>query len=145
MGRHERSPSCIIEARVPAPSPLVERWKVVQRAQPQRLEEGHRGAIDCRTAWRVRASALFDQALVEEGAHHVVTVDAANALDLRTRDRLTVRHDGQRLQRCRREPGALRDAEETRHQPSMLRSGGELYARAQALETRPMPSLGVVL
>ena len=57
---------------------------------------------------RVRPPELADESAVQEAAHDMARVDAADALDRPARHRLAVGDDGQRLQRRRREPHGVR-------------------------------------
>ena len=81
----------------------VERRQVVERGQAEALQELEAGAVEDRPAGRVGPALLDDEPAVEQAAHHVVRVDAADALDDAPRDRLAVGDDGQRLERGRRE------------------------------------------
>jgi hypothetical protein len=59
--------------------------------------------VPCRRpTGRVGAALLDDQTPMQQAAHDVVRIDAANALDEGARHRLAVGHDGQRFERRRR-------------------------------------------
>ena len=68
---------------------------------------------------------------MEQAAHDVSGVHAADALDGAARDRLAVGHDGQRLERGRREPHGVR-TEVAGDEPAALGRGAQhdLLARA---------------
>ena len=85
----------------------VERRQVVERGQPEAFQELEARAVEDGPARRVGAALLGDEAAMEQAAHDRVGVDAADPLDDAARDRLAVGDDGQRLERCRREPESL--------------------------------------
>src|SRR3970040_742856 len=86
----------------------IERGQVVERREPEALEELEAGAEKAPPARRVGATQLGDEAAMQQAAHDVIGVHAADALDDAARDRLAVGHDGQRLACRRRQLHALR-------------------------------------
>ena len=99
--------------------------QVLQRCQPEALQEVEAGAVQDRPAGRVRAALLHDQPPMQQAAHHVVGVDAADALDDAARDRLAIGDDRQRLERRGRQADAL-GADVSRDQRPGLGRGREL-------------------
>ena len=83
-----------------------ERRQLVERAQPEPLEQQVGRAVQRRRAVRV-VPGLRDQAAGEQRAHDAVDVDAADRADPRPGDRLAVGDDGERLERGLRQPGRL--------------------------------------
>src|SRR5690349_4791445 len=75
----------------------VERRQIVERCQPEALQEIEGRAVEDRPAGGLGATLLHDQAAVQQAADDIVRVDAADPLDHAPGDRLAISHDCQRL------------------------------------------------
>ena len=86
----------------------VERREVVERLEPEALQELEGRAVQDRAARGVRAPQLHHEPPVEKAPDGVIRVDAADPLHGRLGDRLAVGHDGEGLEPGRREADRVR-------------------------------------
>src|SRR5579885_3126112 len=86
---------------------LAERGQLVDRVEPEALEEQARRAVEHGLAGTRVARDLFDEAALLQRADDAVDVDAADRRDLRAAHRLLVGDDGERLQRGGRQARRL--------------------------------------
>ena len=129
--------------------------QVVERADPDPLEEVAGGPVEVRAGLVVLAR-LLDQPAGEQGAHHAVDVDAADRRDPGARDRLLVGDDRQGLQRrlgeprllpledeplddARRTPRACRTASRRRRCAARSRAPAAVYSSARPCERGARP------
>src|SRR5262245_26851313 len=67
------------------------------------LEKDRRRAVQERAAQTLRASNDIDESALVQRLEHAPHAHAANLLDLRAADRLAIRDDRERLERCGRQ------------------------------------------
>src|SRR5580700_6699164 len=96
--------------------------EVLQARQPQAFQEVRGGPVEDGAGLRIRAR-LLGQAAQHQRAHHPVAVDPAHGRHPGPADRLTVRHDGQGLQRRLGQPDLLPVAYETLNQRGAILTG----------------------
>src|SRR6185503_12144305 len=83
---------------------LVRARKLLEMSQREVLEEKRGGAVQQRPPQAFRPTNDVDETALVQGLEHAADVHAADFLDLRPPDGLTVGDDGERLQRGRGEP-----------------------------------------
>ncbi len=109
--------------------PLRDVGQLLQRAQPEQLEELRARAVE--DGAELRATRLFDQPAVEQRRRRRVGAHAADARDLRTRHGLQVGDDRERLGLRGAERRGARAAEQT---PRRLLAVGVAGQREAAAE-----------
>ena len=121
---------------------VVEAWQLREALETEDAFEERRCAIANRSAGRVVAARLRDEAAVQEVRDRGVGGDAADPGDVRPRARTDVRDDRERLERSLGEiplGGAL---EQARARGRLLASGAEGPAAGDVLEHDSAPLLG---
>src|SRR3954468_854317 len=116
----------------------VERRHLVEARQSEPLEELEACPVQERAARRVRTPEFDDEAAVQQRADGVVGIDPTDPLDRRTRDRLAVRDDRQRLEAGGRQPDRV-GADVARDERAGFRRTRELDP--VAVDDQPNPAL----
>ena len=102
-------------------------------------QERVRRAIENRPAERLLASDLLDQPLGDERLHRIIAFHAANLLDLRLGDGLSVRDDRQRLHDGLGKRLLLHRLEQLFDIGRVVRPRRQLHMRAEAQQPQPPP------
>src|SRR6185437_3377018 len=82
---------------------VLDGWQLVQRIEPEALEEEVSGAEEGRLPGSLGVTDHLDVAALLEQSRHALDVDAAQRRDLTARHRLAIGDDGQSLERRRRQ------------------------------------------
>ena len=101
--------------------------EILQIGKPEVFEKERGRTVERRATDDFGFASLFDQSAFEQFLHRAIHRDAPNLLDLRTRDRLAISHDGHRFQGgCRKAGGSLFFANQSSDPGGVVGFGGEL-------------------